>query len=109
MMSRRTIRGEKYNIEQIVDSAIRTVDAGTLNINAARRSLAVLGHTNPTDAMVNQYARDKDILAILTKQTGAAFNGQIGKIEFTNRDKAVSQVDAYLNRRNAGNRSRWGG
>jgi len=47
-------------------------------------------------------------LAELQRETGAAFSGQMGKIGFDNVNTAIQQVNAYLNRRNAGNRSRWG-
>jgi hypothetical protein len=106
--AKRTIRGEQYNIEALVDSAIAAADSRTLDTEKARNSLAVLGNGNPSDAQVNQYARESAILAELQSQTGAAFNGQIGKIGFANRDKAITQVNSYLNRRNAGQRSRGG-
>jgi hypothetical protein len=106
--AKRTIRGEQYNIETLVDSAIAAADSRTLDTEKARSSLAFLGNRNPSDAQVNQYARESAILAELQSQTGAAFNGQIGKIGFANREKAIAQVNAYLDRRNAGHRSRWG-
>lgn len=106
--AKRTIRGEQYNISELVDGAIAAADSRTLDTDKARQSLAFLGNRNPSDAQVNQYARESAILAELQRTTGAAFNGQIGKISFASRDTAVSQVNAYLNRRNAGQRSRWG-
>lgn len=106
--AKRTIKGEQYNIEALVDGAIAAADGRTLDTEKARESLAFLGNRNPTDALVNQFARETAILAELQNVTGAAFSGQIGKIGFANRDKAISQVNAYLNRRNAGHRSRWG-
>ena len=106
--AKRTIRGEQYNIEALVDSAIAAADSRTLDTEKARNSLAFLGNRNPSDAQVNQYARESAILAELQRTTGAAFNGQIGKISFTDRDKTISDVNSYLNRRNAGHRSRWG-
>ncbi len=106
--AKRTIRGEKYNVAELVDNAIAAADGRTLDTDAARRSLALLGNRNPSDAVVNQYARESAILAELQSQTGAAFNGQIGKIGFANRDNAIAQVNSYLNRRIQGQRSRWG-
>ena len=106
--AKRTIRGEQYNIETLVDSAIAAADSRTLDTEKARNSLAFLGNRNPSDAIVNQYARESAILAELQQATGAAFSGQVGKIGFANRDKAIAQVNAYLDRRNAGHRSRWG-
>lgn len=108
MADKRTIRGEKYSIEQLIDSAIATVDAGTLDTDAARSYLMRMGHTNPAEELVNTVARDTAILNLMTRTTGASFNGQIGKISFVNRDRAIEQSNAYLNRRNAGHRSRWG-
>lgn len=107
-IAKRTIRGEQYNIEALVDGAIAAVEGRTLDTDAARQSLAFLGHRNPSDAVVEQYARESAILAELQHTTGAAFKGQIGKIGFANRDNAIAQVNSYLNRRNAGHRSRWG-
>ncbi len=107
MADKRMIRGEKYSIEQVVDSAIATVDAGTLDTEAARGYLMRAGHTNPVDELVNTVARDTAILNLMTRTTGASFNGQIGKISFADRDRAIEQANAYLNRRNAGHRSRW--
>ena len=104
----RTIRGEQYNISELVDGAITAADSRTLDTTAARESLARLGNRNPSDAVVNQYARESAILADLQRETGAAFNGQIGKIGFANRDNAIAQVNSYLNRRIQGQRSRWG-
>lgn len=108
MITKRTIRGEKYDIATVVDEAIATVDAGTLDTNAARSYLMRAGHTNPAEELVNTVARDTAILNLMTRTTGASFNGQIGKICFVNRDRAIEQANAYLNRRNAGHRSRWG-
>lgn len=106
--AKRTIRGEQYNISELVDGAIAAADSKTLDTNAARKSLALLGNRNPSDAVVNQYARESAILAELQRETGAAFSGQVGKIGFANRDKAIAQVNSYLNRRIQGQRSRWG-
>jgi len=106
--AKRTIRGEQYNISELVDNAIASADSRTLDTEAARKSLAFLGNRNPSDAVVNQYARESAILAELQNQTGAAFSGQIGKIGFADRDRAIAQVNSYLNRRIQGQRSRWG-
>lgn len=108
MADKRTIRKEKYNIEQLVDEAIATVDAGTLDTDAASAYLRRMGHTNPAEELINTVARDTAILNLMTRTTGASFNGQLGKITFANRDRAIEQANAYLNRRNAGHRSRWG-
>ena len=106
--AKRTIRGEQSNISELVDGAIAAADSRTLDTDAARRSLALLGNRNPSDALVNQYARESAILAELQRETGAAFSGQVGKIGFANRERAIEQVNSYLNRRIQGQRSRWG-
>ena len=105
MNSKRTIRGEKYSIEQLVSEAVATAQPDTA---AATARLAALGHTNPDAQLVNRYARDAAVLAELQRATGAAFSGQIGKIGFDDMESAVRQVNSYLNRRNQAQRSRWG-
>lgn len=106
--NKRTIRGEQYNVSQIVDEAIAAVDAGTLDTADAEEYLRRMGHTAPATELINRVAREKAILAVLARHTGANFNGQLGNISFSDRDKAIEQANAYLNRRNAGHRSRWG-
>ncbi len=108
MTDKRTIRGEKYDIAAVVDNAIATVDAGTLDITDAEAYLRRMGHTAPAPELVNTVARDTAILNLMTRATGASFSGQIGKISFANRDLAIEQANAYLNRRNAGHRAQWG-
>lgn len=105
--AKRTIAGQRYNVAELVDSAISAADSRALNTDAARTALARMGHSSPADALVIRYARESAILAELAHTTGAAFTGQIGKIAFDNRDKAISQVNAYLNRRIAGQRANW--
>lgn len=105
--TKRTIRGEQYNVSQIVDEAIAAVDAGTLDTADADAYLRRMGHTAPAPELVNRVAREKAILARMQKATGASFTGQLGNISFESRDKAIEQANAYLNRRNAGHRSRW--
>ena len=106
-MAKRTIRGEQYNVSEIVDSAISAIASAQLDTEAARVSLSYMGHTNPANSLVEKYAREKAILTELQRVTGANFQGQIGKISFDSRDKAIEQANRYLNRRNAGHRARW--
>ena len=105
MSTKRTIRGEKYDIAQLVTDAMAAARPDT---TAAAAALQRMGHTNPDAELINRYARDAAVLAELQRMTGAAFNGQIGKIGFDNVGAATQQVNSYLNRRNAGHRSRWG-
>lgn len=105
MTTKRTIRGEKYDVAQLVRDAMVAAQPDTA---AATAALQRMGHAAPAPELVSRYARDYAILAELQRATGAAFSGQIGKIGFDNVDAAIQQVNAYLNRRNAGHRSRWG-
>lgn len=103
--TKRTIRGEKYSVEQLVGEAMVAAQPDTA---AATAALQRMGHATPAPELVSRYARDAAILTELERTTGAAFARQIGKISFDNQEKAVQQVNAYLNRRNAGHRSQWG-
>lgn len=105
---KRQIRGQQFSISETVHEAMESVDGQKLNLESARTNLAKLGHSSPADELVTKYARNAAILAILERKTGAYFTNQIGKIDFTDEQSAISAVNAYLNRRNAGHRSRWG-
>lgn len=105
MNSKRTIQGEKYDVAVLVSDAMASAQPDTA---AAAAALQRMGHANPNAELVSRYARDAAVLAELQRTTGAAFSSQIGKIGFDNMDSAVRQVNAYLNRRNQAQRSRWG-
>lgn len=105
MATKRMIRGEKYDVAQLVSEALAAAQPDTA---AATAALQRMGHAAPSDELVSRYAHDVAVLAQLQSMTGAAFSGQIGKIGFDNLDSANRQVNAYLNRRNQGHRSRWG-
>lgn len=108
MATKRTIRGQQYDVQSLVDSAIALADSKPLDTDAARQSLAYLGHSNPSDELVSRYARERAILNELARTTGAGgFQGQVGKISFDNRDRVIEQVSSYLNRRNSANKARW--
>jgi hypothetical protein len=107
MNTKRTINGTQYNVPWIVDEAVAAVDSMTLNVETARQSLARLGHQNPADELVTRYARETAILNILGRKTGANFAGQIGKINFADRDATIQDVQSYLNRRIHGQHARW--
>jgi hypothetical protein len=84
MADKRQIRGEQYNVAELVQNAMN----GAQNVTGADR--------------------DKAILRNLAQATGAwGFAGQFGKIRFDNVVHAVADVNAYLSRRNAANHSRW--
>jgi hypothetical protein len=108
MNAKRQIRGTEYNVAEMVQNAIAAADSQVLNLEKARQSLAYIGNRNPTEEQVTRYAREFAILNKLAQATGAyGFENQIGKIDFSSTEKAVSDVNAYLSRRNQAHRSRW--
>lgn len=107
MNQKRQINGTKYNVSEIVTDAIAAVDKMTLDTERARQSLKFMGHTNPTDELVNRYARESAILKELEKATGANFSNQIGKIDFSNVETTIENVNSYLNRRINGQHQRY--
>ena len=108
MNTKRQIKGTEYNVSEMVQSAITAADSQALNLEKARTSLAYIGNRNPTDELVICYARETAILSKLAQSTGAyGFENQIGKIDFSSTEKAVSDVNAYLSRRNQAHRARW--
>lgn len=107
MTAKRQINGTKFEVPQLVDTAIAAVDSKPLDLERARTSLSYLGHRNPAEQVVIKYARESAILAALSRSTGANFQGQIGKIDFSNRESATAGVDSYLNRRIAGQHANW--
>lgn len=107
-MNKRQIRGTQYNVSELVQNAILAADSQPLNLEKARTSLAFYGNRNPSDEQVTRYARETAILNNLARSTGAyGFENQIGKIDFSNTEKAVDDVNAYLSRRNQAHRARW--
>lgn len=108
MNTKRQIKNTEYNVAELVHNAIATADGQTLNLEKSRTSLAYIGNRNPTDEQVIRYARETAILSKLAQTTGAyGFENQIGKIDFSSTEKAVSDVNAYLSRRNQAHRARW--
>jgi hypothetical protein len=92
----------------MVQTAITAADSQSLNLEKAKTSLAYIGNRNPTDEQVARYARETAILSKLAQETSAyGFENQIGKIDFSSTEKAISGVDAYLSRRNQAHRARW--
>ena len=108
MTTTRTINKQKYNVRELVEKAISDAYVTERNLESARKSLSYLGNANPDDETVTRYAREYSILRELQCETGANFTGQIGKISFSDLETTIANVEAYLNRRNAGRRSRWG-
>lgn len=106
-MTTRQINGKKYDVAELVNSAIEKASSKSLNLEIARRGLMYLGHEKPDDELVIQYARETAILDALARATGANFGNQIGKIDFSDTEKAIASVEKYLNRRIQGQRARW--
>jgi hypothetical protein len=113
MTTKRIVNGQRVSIPELVDSALAAADVRMASaywgseIERARQSLRYMGHTSPDEELVTRYARETVILAALARTTGANFSGQIGKISFSSRERAIADVESYLNRRNQGQRSRW--
>jgi hypothetical protein len=103
----RTVAGNKINTAETVHTAIETVNAQTLDLDAARNSLARLGNANADAATVERYARESAILSELQKLTGANVTGQIGKWNMASEATTLAAFDSYLNRRIAGQHARW--
>lgn len=101
----RQINQQKINVEQLVDEALAQADSLPLDLNAAQNHLAYWGHRNPADELVEQkVVLEMAILRYMARKTGAAFDNQIGKISFNDRQKTIEDVDAYLWRRVHGQR-----
>ena len=79
----------------------------TLNTAAARQSLARPGNQNPTESTSPATLARSAILNILGRTTGANFAGQIGKINFADREPTIQGVKSYLNRRIQGQHANW--
>jgi hypothetical protein len=109
MAAKRQINGTKYSIPELVDNAITAVEGKTLDLDKARSALMYLGHRDPAEDLVIRYARESAILDHMARETRANFSGQIGKIDFSSREKTIAGVESYLNRRIAGQRARWNG
>lgn len=104
---KRKIKGKKFNIEELVGAAFAAVQDQKLNLEEARKALTLLGHRDPAEELVIRYAREKALLKHLAGETGANFLSQLGKIDFSSREKAIAGVNSYLNRRIAGQHARW--
>jgi len=108
MNAKRQIKGTEYNVAELVQNAVNAADNQTLDLEKARTSLAFYGNRTPTDEQVTRYARETAILDNLATTTGAfGFVNQVGKIDFSSVEKSVSDVNAYLSRRNQAHRARW--
>jgi len=104
--STRTISKQKFNTADVVNQAIRT---GRNDLPAARAALTRMGHSNPSDALVRDYATQTRVLGNISRITGSNALGQLGKWDFSSANSILRSFDSYLNRRIQGQRSRWTG
>ena len=100
----RQIAGSNYNTADVVNQAIR--DARP-NPDLARRELERLGHRNPAESVVRDYAVQHAVLSNIGRITGSNAMDQVGKWNFTNADTIHSSFNSYLNRRRQGQQQRW--
>lgn len=106
MNAKRTIKGKTHNIPEITVVAMAET-VSEKELENAKNALSLMGHENPSDELVQKYAYEKKVCAKLSALTGAYFQGQLGKIDFSSTESAIDGVNSYLNRRNAGHRARW--
>lgn len=104
--STRTISKQKFNTADVVNRAIRE---GRNDLPAARAALVRMGHSNPSDALVRDYATQMRVLGNISRITGSNALGQLGKWDFSSANSILRSFDSYLNRRIQGQRSRWTG
>lgn len=110
MTTKRQISGTQFDITKLVDNAISAADSSSLDFVAARETLTrFYGQPGACEELVTKFARETMVLKILSDETQANFGGQIGKIDFSTREKAISGVQSYLNRRISGQHARWSG
>jgi hypothetical protein len=107
MNAKRTVNGQQFSIDQIVDEAIAAAATMPLDTERARQSLVYWGHQNPSEEVITRYAQDYNILTAMQRMTGANFTGQMGKISFASRERTIADVGSYLNRRIQGQHARW--
>lgn len=108
MTTKRQIKNVQYDITELVQSAMAAAYSQPLDLESARQRLVYLGNRDPDDELVVRYARETAILCTLARATGAyGFENQVGKINFSSLEQAISGVNAYLSRRNQAHRARW--
>ena len=99
------IRGEKYNTADVVNQAI--TEARTLDLGGARTRLGDMGHSNPSDSLVRDYATQVAVLGNIQRLTGANAPGQVGKWNFSSASNITSAFNSYLGRRTQAQRAGW--
>ena len=105
--SKRQVNKRQVDTAELVNQAIEMVNESGIDLDAARDSLRMIGHTAPADALVENYATQKAVLAAIETLTGANATGQIGKWDFSNAQTIHDSFNSYLGRRVQGQRSRW--
>ena len=101
----RQIKGQKFNVEQLIDEAFKAVAQETYSVRSVMFNLERMGITEPTEAQTVEFA----FLDVLARATGAAFQNQFGRdlIDISSRERAIETVNGYLNRRVQGQRSNY--
>jgi hypothetical protein len=100
----RQIAGKRMNTADVVNQAIST---GKNDLPAAREALRKLGHANPSESVVQNYATQARVLGNIERITGARTTGQIGKWDFSSAKGVLSSMEKYLWRRKHGQGQRW--
>jgi hypothetical protein len=108
-MAKRTVKGQQYNPEQLVSDALAAVAINGTDTESARLALVRLGHAEPEDALIARYAFQVAVLDQIGQAVGEpdALRRQVGKWDMGSTESIVRNLNAYLDRRNAGRRARW--
>jgi hypothetical protein len=125
MTTKRTINHQQYNPTELAELAISIETPAQSDLDQAVRERGYHGVTAESiekqnsmaaffgkpiqsySELVTAYALELARLSALGRLTGANFIGQHGRWNWNSVESVTAEIDAYLNRRNAGRRSRW--
>ncbi len=104
--NKRTINKQEFDIPAITTEAITYVDSGAAKLDPEFVTMVLrnAGHRDPAPELIARFTREYAILKRLARVTGAGFDRQLGKIDFSSTDTAIDGVQAYLWRRVHGQR-----
>ena len=105
--SKRQVRNQQIDTAEIVNQAIEMINESGIDLDAARDSLRMMGHTAPADEMIKNYATQTAVLAAIEKLTGANATGQLGKWDFSSAQTIHDSFNSYLSRRVQGQRAEY--